>query len=383
MTSKELREQRAKLVADAQALVPADVKNLTSELRTKIETMLADAQGMATLIAALEREENTADEQRAKNLNLANTDSVEHADNEAVRTAFRSYLRTGKIEQRDLTVGSDGVFIPTFVSAPVVAKKSAGFIYNLVGKIKSDTGAPIKVPTWNDTSNSFVLNSTAISTTDPSVGDVPISIDDYRFNPLLLDNSLIQDSSFNIEDEVVQSIYLRYQRDMSKNITLGNGSNIAGLTSITAGITSATTNTLGFADFVSMLANLDPAYMPNAVWTLSQATLGVVLNMVDSNKRPLFLNWDEGASAGFSGKILGLPVALNVNLPSVATGNVAVQLGDYSEGYKFRELASGIMVKRLSERWAELNRTGFVAFTRVGGAPVDAGTHPIISCTIK
>ena len=383
MTAQELREARAKLLADAKALIPADTKDLTSELRSKVEAMLADANGMGNLIASLEREENAAEEQRARNLNLSNTGSTEQADQEATRKAFRSYLRTGNIETRDLTVGSDGVFIPTFVSEPVIAKKSAGQIYSLVGKLVSNTGAPVKVPTWNDTNNSFVLNSAGITTTDPSISDVAISIDDYRFNPLLLDNSLIQDSSFDLEAEVVKAIYLRYQRDMSKAITQGNGSNIVGLNTITAGVTTGTTGALKYGDFVAALAALDPAYLPNAVWTMSQATLGSVLNLVDSNNRPLFLNFDDGVSAGFSGKILGLPVALNQYLAPVATGNIPVQLGDYSEGYKFRELASGIMVKRLSERYAELNRTGYVAFTRTGGAPVDAGTHPVISVTIK
>ena len=42
MTSQELRELRSKLMAEVNALIPADGR-MNSELRTKVEAMLADA----------------------------------------------------------------------------------------------------------------------------------------------------------------------------------------------------------------------------------------------------------------------------------------------------------------------------------------------------
>jgi len=68
-----LREQRAKLVADANALVPSDMKLFTTELRTKVEAMLADAKGLDSLIQSFEAEEQRTEETRAKALNLSNT----------------------------------------------------------------------------------------------------------------------------------------------------------------------------------------------------------------------------------------------------------------------------------------------------------------------
>jgi HK97 family phage major capsid protein len=60
-----------------------------------------------------------------------------------------------------------------------------------------------------------------------------------------------------------------------------------------------------------------------------------------------------------------------------------VQFGSFSEGYVFRTVEPGIMVKRLAELYAAQNQVGYVAFTRVGGAVIDPGSHPIVSATIK
>lgn len=386
MTSKELREKRAKLIADAQTLMTGE--HVDAEVRNKVQEMLANADSMQAVIAQAEAEEHSAAEQRGQRMQLPNPG--EHADTETpeerskqVAESFRSYLATGKVEARDLTVTADGVLIPTSVAAPVIAQKSAGQIYDVIGKMNTSTGAPVKVPLLNDAANGFALNSTEAATNDPAVTGVTISVSDYRSNPVLLDNSLLQDSAFDLASFVVKSIYSRYQRDVSKFVTLGDGSNIGALSGITAGVTSAASGVIGYADFVSMVTALDPAYAANACWTMSNATLGAVLKIVDGNQRPIFVPFTDGANSGFVGQILGFPVRINQYLPAVAAGNVAVQFGDFREGYTLREVQPGIVVRRLTERYAELNKTGIVAFTRLGGAVTDAGTHPVISLTIK
>lgn len=379
----ELREQRAKLVADASALVPQDMKLFTSELRTKVEAMLADARGLDSMIQSFEQEENRAEEIRAKALNLSNTGSIESTNKEATGKAFRSYLRTGKVESRELSVSADGILIPTFVAQPVVAKKAPGQIYDVVGKMATETGAPVKVPYWNDLSNAWVLNSASLTTTDPTVSAGPtITIDDLRFNPLLLDNSLITDAAFDIEGQVVSDIYTRYIRNLSNWITNGNGSNIAGLTTITAGVTSATSGTVVYADIVRLITTLDPAYMSNAALTFNTTTMGYILQIVDGNGRPIFTPYTDAPTTGYAGGILGYPVKLNQYLPNVAASNVAIQFGDYKQGYTLREVNPGIRVKFLDQLYMAQNQVAYVAFARAGGVVLNAGSPPVLSLTV-
>jgi HK97 family phage major capsid protein len=390
MKAQELRDQRAKLVAEAQASIPADMKLYTSELRTKTEAMLADARGLDSLIASFEAEETRNNETRAKNLNLSNTGSSDAVDQKETRKAFRSYLRTGKSEQRDLTVSADGILIPTFVAQPVIAKKSPGAIYNLVGKMATSTGAPVKVPYWNDLANSWVLNSAGLATTDPTVSAGPtITIDDLRFQPLKLDNSLVQDAAFDIVGQVVSDIYTRYVRNVSQWITQGNSSNIAGLNTITAGVTTATANVITYADMVKFVTYLDPAYTQDAVLTFNTTTLSFLLNILDANNRPIFQAYGD-APKGTIGSILGYPVQLNqflgsqVTPTSPVTGTVVMQFGDYSTGYKLNEIQGGIRIKVLDQLYAATNEVGYVAFARAGGVvlnPSSGSTSPIISLT--
>jgi HK97 family phage major capsid protein len=378
-----LREQRAKLVADANALVPSDMKQFTSELRTKVETMLADAKGLDSLIQSFEQEEQRTEETRAKALNLSNTGSSESVDQEATGKAFRNYLRTGRIETRELSVSADGILIPTFVAQPVVAKKSPGQIYDIVGKMATETGAPVKVPYWNDLSNAWVLNSASLTTTDPTVSAGPtISIDDLRFNPLLLDNSLITDAAFDIQAEVVSDIYTRYIRNVSQWITTGNGSNIAGLTSITAGVTSATSGTIVYKDIVSLITSLDPAYTANAALTFNTSAMGYILEILDGNGRPIFTPYTDAPTTGYAGGILGYPVKINQYLPNVAASNVAIQFGDYKQGYMLREVNPGIRVKFLDQLYMAQNQVAYVAFARAGGVVLNAGSPPVLSLTV-
>jgi HK97 family phage major capsid protein len=235
----------------------------------------------------------------------------------------------------------------------------------------------------NDTAQGFVLDSTGITTTDPATSGVTISIDDVRSNPILISNSLVQDAGFDLVSFVEKAIQSRYTRSVSQWITTGNTSNVGGLSTITAGVQGNTTLVLKYNDLSNLKNALDPAYQPSAVWTMNTATLGLVEQIVDGNQRPVFMNYNDGATSGFAGTLFGFPVKVNPYLPNIGVNAKFIQFGDFEQGYTFREVLPGVMLKRLEERYAELNKVGFVAFARVGGAVTDAGTSPILTLTGK
>lgn len=383
MTTAELRAKRTALIADARAI---NLQAVTPESRSAFDTCISQADAVAQDILRSERMDALETEERsfvAPPRGQVGSEQTEVRTIEQRTASYDTYLRTGAVEQRDLLVSANGILIPTLVADPKLARKSAGFIYDLVGKLRTQTGAPVKSPLLNDTGNGFVLNSVGVTVTDPTVAGVTISVSDYRSNPILIDNSLTRDSGFDIGAFVNAAIQTRYLRSMSSAMTLGDAGTIGGLTSIVAGVQGATTNVIGYADFVSLMVSLDPAYAADAVFCMSNVTLGKVLNIVDTQQRPIFTSYTDGGNSGFVGTILGFKVKLNQYLPVVATGNKAVQFGDFAEGYCFREVLPGISVSRLSERYAELNKVGYVAFASVGGAVTDAGTSPIVSLTIK
>ena len=386
MTKQEMLDKRNKLMIDARAIMAgADV---TAEQRTAVDKMLADANVIKADVERMISLETMEAEQRSVPGRVpqagavsaeAETRSVEER-REATGKALRSYLKGESFERRDLTVAADGVLIPTGVADAKIALKAWGSVYDLVFKLNTSTGEPMKAPLINDVANGFVLNSVAITTTDASVAGPTISVDDIRSNPILLDNSLLQDSSFDLVKFVETATQSRYARYAASAITLGNASNVGALSAITAGITAATTLTTGYSDLVNLFAQLDPAYQIGAAFLMSNTTLATqVMTIKDSNGRPIFMNFNDGGISGFAGTIFGFPVKLNPYQPAVGVGNPYIQFGSFEQGYTYRSVAPGLMLKSSKDRWIELNRTGFVAFARVGGAVTDCGTHPVVT----
>jgi HK97 family phage major capsid protein len=234
-----------------------------------------------------------------------------------------------------------------------------------------------------------VLNSAAVTTTDPATGGITSQIDDIRMNPILIEYSLIQDVGFDLVGYIERACRTRYLRTASKWIALGNTSNVASLlTGYNTGVTANTTLVTKYGDLVALLAALDPAYAVGATFVMNNATLANgIMNIVDSNNRPLFLPFNDGGISGFAGTIFGIPVKISQYHPNVGVGNIYIQLGNFEAGYTFREVTTPdadapsrvpgqgtIMLRRLDERYAELNKVGFVAFARVGGVVTNPGT---------
>ena len=383
MTLRELIEKRNRLLADARQQMAAP--DMTTETRAKVDAMLTDAN---TLKADIERAEACAEsEERSLPSGRPPREGFESGDrdersqeerNRASNVALRNYLRNERFETRDLTVAADGaVMIPTNALPPTLAQRSAGSIYDIVGHTRTSTGEPISFPLWDDTANTVVLDSTAIGNgTDPVQSGLTIKVDGLRTgDPLLIDNKLIQDLNYDLISYVNQMMQERYTRGVSQLINTGNASSFTGLTgNIPATVLSEVTEVLGYDDFVNLIASLDPAYQSGACFSFSNTTLGSVLKIKDSEGRPIFIPYLDGATSGFAGQLLGYPVKINQYAPTVATGNVPVIFGDHGKGYQLREVLPGLVIKQSSQRWIELNRLGVIAFARAGGAPTLANT---------
>jgi HK97 family phage major capsid protein len=383
MTLRETIEKRNRLLAEARQLMSAG--DVSTETRTKVDAMLGDANALKSDIERLEASAET--EERSLPVNRPPREGFESGDvenrsqeerNRATNIALRAFLRGERFEQRDLTVAADGgVMIPVAALPPVVATRSAGSIYDIVGKMRTNTGEDVRVPLWDDTGNGLVLDSAAIGNgTDPSVSGVTVKTDGFRTgDPLLLDNKLVQDLSYDIVSYVNQSLTDRYLRGVSQYINAGNGSNFIGLTgNIPAPVTTEAVGSIGYDDLNELVAALDPSYAQNAVFSFSATTLAKVRGIKDAQSRPIFLEFTDGAVSGFAGSLFGFPVKINQFAPTVATGNVPIIFGDHQKGYLLREVNPGLVIKQSAQRWIELNRLGVVGFARAGGAPTLANS---------
>ncbi len=89
--------------------------------------------------------------------------------------------------------------------------------------------------------------------------------------------------------------------------------------------------------------------------------------MKDGQNRALY-----GDMAGSApNMLLGRPIAIDPNMPSMTTGQKSILFGDLSTYYV--RIVKGPRVMRLQERYAEFAQLGFMAFLRADGDLVDGG----------
>jgi HK97 family phage major capsid protein len=379
----DLREKRNRLMHEATSLLQAD--EVTAEQRTKATAILAEVDVLDIDIANSERVAAFEAEQRAavEAAQRANPNaSVEQRSNEE-REAFRHYVKTGEIRSI-LTSGTTGAALIPQAFAPeiVSAQKAWGGLYNAVKIWETDNGAPMKTSLVNATGDlmSVGTEGTAPDGTDPSATSVTISTDLVEgLVKVSLDE--LQDSAFDLESFLRDSLGAAYFRAISKAIVAGTtsvGSIVSGYAS--GKVTTAAAGSVTYADLVSTYGALDPAYETNASWVLNSTTRASLMGVVDDLGRPLFI---PSPNAGAFDTLLGRPIVISQAHDNVAASKTPIQFGDLSQGYKLRVVKPGLSVIRIAGDLSNPGLVGFYARARVGGAVTDGGTHPIVNLFVK
>ncbi|MBB6144723.1 HK97 family phage major capsid protein [Silvibacterium bohemicum] len=403
---KELRESRTRLITEAQQIVLAE--NVTNEQRAKFDVMMSDVEQMEADIARIEKvealEAETRSTQRPPRGNPgANVDGNEREQRDRIRaSALHKYLtgadrsemepeeRAILREQRDITTGgaaTGGVLIGQLGPLVWDAQKAIGSLAGEVFK-KSTPGnaAPLKISSINDSGNTLVTltEDTSITDTDPSFGTITLQSTDTIATLITVtwqeladfDAQIVSNPSANLEAFLRNKIGLRYMRGVETYLINGNGSNFASIVAgATLGATTAAATGPVYSDFVATWENLDPAYLPNAKWAMNNKTRGYLMGLLDGFGRPFFI---PNPNTGSLDSILGHEIVISQPMAAAnVAGATGVLFGAYDQGYVIRD-SGPLFVKRLDERFADKLATGFLAYSRLSGTSVDAGTHPVL-----
>lgn len=393
VTIRELKDQRNKLIADAQGIL---TNSPDVEKRANAHKMLADVDAIEVDITALEKIETKQQEERSNTLPNRPVPAVATVtDAQKEKRAFEQYVRYGKVsaeqETRDLTTGGNnstmnaGYLVPTtFYDVLTEAKKYYGNILNEVTTKETDNGQPMRYATINDTGNllAIVGETLTVDEADPTaISGSTLSTDFMTTGVLKVSLAELQDSYFDLDAWVKNAFAKRYFRGLSSMVTLGNASNIGSLvTSTSVGFTTTASSTvIGWSDMVNLFASLDIAYDANAKWSFNAVTRAALLATVDGLGRPLYI--PAPSSEAFD-MVLGKQVVINPFMDSPASAAVPVLYGDHS-AYLLRTVKNDMSVVRLNERFIDTNEVGFILFARAGGVLLKAGIDPIVSLKMK
>jgi HK97 family phage major capsid protein len=405
MTINEMKEKRNHIVAQATLLVKSE---MNAETRAKIDAMYVDADAIKGDIERAERAEAMEAELRsvkplpASPIGASNVQSEDTVDPTVARlaspeykAAYRKYLRHGanelnQDERRTLRGGltetrtqssasgpSGSYTVPTTLAGEIeVALKYFGGMRQVASSIKTAGGGVLNWPTNNDTTNVGAILSGSAPEQDLTFGSVPFSAYTYTTKQIPVQNELLEDSAFDLDQFVRDAFVNRIGRIQNTHFTVGTGTGqpTGIVTASTVGITAATggTTMVTYNNLVDIIHSVDIAYRPNAKYMFNDLTLAAIRKLTDNYGRPLL---GLGINGGDPDSILGFRYVVNNDIAPMAANASSILFGDFSK-YMIRDVANSLAIMRLSELGALSNQTIFVGFVRGDGQALDAGTHP-------
>jgi HK97 family phage major capsid protein len=242
----------------------------------------------------------------------------------------------------------------------------------------TDTGNRMPFPTSDDTNNigALLQENTPVLEKDVSFGSIALEAYTYTSRLVLLPLQLIQDSAFPIDVYLAGVLGIRLGRAINADLTTGDGASKPNglVTAASVGTTCAAgqTTSISSDDLFELKHSVDPAYRRGAKWMFHDSTLKAVKKLKDGVGRPL---WTAGLDLKAPDTIDGDAYVINQDMPEMSANAKSIAYGDFSKYFVRR--VKGVTLIRLDERYAERLQVGFLAFQRVDGELMDAGTHPV------
>jgi HK97 family phage major capsid protein len=291
--------------------------------------------------------------------------------------------RPGQVEQRALSAVTNtaGQYtIPQgFVNNLEVALKAYnGMRAGGADVIRTESGNTLPWPTATDVGNTgeLISENTGVASADPTFGVASFGAYKFSSKLVLVPNELLEDSAFNLGEEIFAMLGERLGRSQETYFTTGTGTSQpqGAITGATLGKTAASPTAIAADEIVDLIHSIDPAYRtdPSMRLMMHDLVFAVIRKLKDGQGRYLFEEGNNGAPD----RIKGVQIAINMNMAStVATGNKTILAGPMKK-FKIRDV-NQIRMRRLEERYGELDQVGFVAFMRSDSKVLDAGTHPL------
>lgn len=289
-----------------------------------------------------------------------------------VQEAYESRALSSVTGQAGGYLNPDG-FIPQLE----IALLKFGGLRQKAEIIRTERGERFAWPSVDDTANVASPIGEAKTVTETDITVKATYWDAYKLSSDLIKvpYELLEDSVIDIAPILSRLLGERLGRKSSEWYMTGTGNaQPYGLVeAATTGVTTAASGAITFDEIIDLEHSVDEEYLENACFMMNRAVLKVVRKMKDGMGQYL---WTRGTQAGEPDMLLGYPVITHSSMASALVTTAKTMLfGDLS-AYKIRDV-KGIRMKRLTERYADEDVEGFVAFLRTDGNLLDAGTHPV------
>lgn len=386
MKLHELKQKRNTIATDMRALHDKiGDATWTDEQRTQWNTAKSELDSLDERISREEElrrhdqnviaEQEPEQRQRQKNPEMQADERRAAAFDRLLRHGFGELTAEERQAVKELRAqgtspdDKGGYTVPTQMRNTIIdSMKAYGGIAGVSQILNTSNGQDITWSTSDGTAEEgeLLAENAAASEGDVTFGTAILGAKKLSSKIIRVSNELLQDSGVDIEAYLAGRIAQRIGRGEAKYLVQGTGAGTPlqpkGLVTSVTG-TTATGNATSFQwqEMNTLKHSLDPAYRggPKFRWAFNDTTLQYIEEMVDDQKRPL---WLPDIVGGSPATVMGIPYVIDQAIDSIGAGKKFIFLGDFNRFIVRR--VSYMTLKRLVERYAEYDQTAFLAFHR-------------------
>lgn len=290
-----------------------------------------------------------------------------------------------------LSVGSDpdgGYFVPVDTSGRIVQKIYETSPIRAFASTASTSRMEYEGFYDNDEAGAEWEgeNVSGGETSTPQFGKYLIPVREIRARPHASQN-MLEDADFNVESWLAEKVAMRFARKENTAFVVGDGVatprgflSYPNSTDLTVGIEQVKTGVNGaFAAapnggdvLITALHKLKPAYMANATWFMDREARATVRKLKDSDGAYL---WAQSLASGMPSTLLGYPVAIFEDMPTIETGSLSIAVGDMRAAY---QIVDRIGISTLRDPFTVKPAVEFFTRKRTGGALINGEALKLI-----
>ena len=396
----QMMERRAALLKQAEDIATKGVvegREMTVEEQTSFDQMLAEAGNLHTRAQAIAEGEKQSKALEESFRSVTGREASEGREERGV-SQFGKWAREARVgdsfEVKPVP-GAEGRAIRSLGSETRAMSATGGVAqdgvygqlwqYAVAGSQLLQSGVdiinttdgntlPLPVATAHATTGStptVVAANAALTASDSTITTVNLSVSKYGY-VTLVPTELVQDATFDLEGYISQNA----GRDLARTLSaIGSAALISSFT--TAGVTgpTGTATSLGnqatagqgsdllFQLFHSVL----PEYRTGAAWLMADPTAALIRQLKASTTG--ISVWQPALTAGDPDMLVGKPVAIVPQLPSMAANAKSIYFGETS-ALKIR-IAGGVRFERSNDYAFGNDQVAFRAVVRAGAVGVD------------
>lgn len=184
-------------------------------------------------------------------------------------------------------------------------------------------------------------------TTEPKFAQIEIVAHPAEVEPWV-NNETLEDADIDLAADLTNEAAISFAEGEGSEFCVGNGVGKArGITTYTtvanasyawgsigyiaSGKSAAFASVAPADKLIDLQHALKSQYRPGATWLMSDTTLGTVRQFKDSSGA--YYLWQPDTTAGFGGRLLGSPVEVDDNMPTVGANSLSLAYGNFARGY--------------------------------------------------